>query len=377
MNDTLSSIDRETLTPIVRRALDCPAAEIVDYASRPLAGGYSGAALYQYHGTATAGGQAVPWRIALKCIRPAQTDPRDAWYWKREVLAYQSGLLENLPEPVVAPRCFQIDELPGGGARLWLEWLTDTVGPSWPLEYYGEAARRLGRFNGAYLTGRPLPDFPWLTGGWLRSYVENAAPAIEFLRENPHHPVVRRWFPGLVRTSFLALWEERAGLLARLEAMPQTFCHHDAFRNNLFAAGPQLAVIDWSSADIGAPGVEITGLVLGSCMLAAFPARRITELEKTVMQGYLRGLQEAGFQPDPAAIRLAFCLDAILRTLLASVQFTLSPESLRAAQDGQAPKTDLNILLLMQHLNFLLIEGLWRVSPGCLGRMLKNSIRVL
>ena len=54
------------------------------------------------------------------------------------------------------------------------------------------AARHLGSFNGAYLTGWPLPEQAWLRVDWLRSYVEEYAPAVvRFFKEHEDDPQLK------------------------------------------------------------------------------------------------------------------------------------------------------------------------------------------
>src|SRR5207237_402832 len=83
-------------------------------------------------------------------------------YGKREALAYASGLLDDLPGGIAAPRCFAVEERTDESCWLWLEEVGDRHGSRWPLSQYARAARALGRFNGAYLAGRALPAYPWL-----------------------------------------------------------------------------------------------------------------------------------------------------------------------------------------------------------------------
>jgi hypothetical protein len=51
---------------------------------------------------------------------------------------------------------------------MWLEEVLEQIGQQWPLEQYGVVARHLGQFNGAYLVDGLLPNWPWLSLGWLR-----------------------------------------------------------------------------------------------------------------------------------------------------------------------------------------------------------------
>jgi len=63
-------------------------------------------------GTARVGAAERPWSAVLKVVAPAagQDDPADGLYWRREALLYGSGLLDDLPGRVCAPRCYVRDE---------------------------------------------------------------------------------------------------------------------------------------------------------------------------------------------------------------------------------------------------------------------------
>jgi hypothetical protein len=101
------------------------------------------------------------------------------------------------------------------------------------LDRYALVARHLGQFSGAYLVERSLPDAPWLSTGWLRGWVSANEAAIDHLRRVVDHPLVRQVYPEGVARSFLRLWSERGLYLDRLDRLPHTLCHLDAFRRNL------------------------------------------------------------------------------------------------------------------------------------------------
>jgi hypothetical protein len=103
-------------------------------------------------------------------------DPSDWDYWKREALAYEAGLLVDLADGFVAPRCYGIRDLGQDHVAIWLEDIVGSGPSRWPLERYGLAARHLGRFNGAYLTGRRLPGWPWLSVGRVRQWLARGRP---------------------------------------------------------------------------------------------------------------------------------------------------------------------------------------------------------
>lgn len=333
----LAGLKASELTDIVRRATGHEDAMVDTWQIDPL--GYDctspvSAGVYRLTGAARSAGQTVPWALVLKVLRsPAgrvmpngHSIPRDApddptvfGYWKREALAYQSGLLDELPGALVAPRCYKVDQHADGTIWLWLEGVTE-AGACWTPDRYELAARHLGRFNGAYLAGWTPPASPWLGAGWLRSFLDLAGiRMMEFISR------AGAWESFLLRDSvsrsvpdrILQLWDARAPLLAALDSLPHTFCHRDAFRPNLFAGQrvngrEQTVAIDWAFAGLGPVGEEIAPLI---AMRPAGSAEAYEpwDLEGRVVDGYLHGLQEAGWSGDPRAVRFGYAATAALR----------------------------------------------------------------
>jgi len=329
----LQSVDRATLTPIVRQALGSDTIEVVDHQCQEIRGRAGGAeGVYRFTGSGHDQGEAVPWSLILKIIgpRPDFDDPSGWAYWKREMLAYQSGLLDALPGGLAAPRCFGVVEQPGGQFWLWLEEAADNIGSAdgigsrWPLEHYGVVARHLGQFNGAYVMGRPIPSEAWLSRGLLCSQLESPRPGAAFgiarLRNSLQRSLVRRVYPSSIAESVFRLWTQRDVLLDALDRLPQTFCHMDAFRRNLFAQQSadgrgQTVAIDWSYVGTGAIGEEIAALV-GMSLLWEFQEigwDRALELDRIVFDRYLEGLDEAGWHGDQLEARSGYTVASALR----------------------------------------------------------------
>ena len=263
--EPLPELDPAILRGPVREALGSDLAEPVDWQARALQGGATrSTSVYRVAGRARARGATLPWSLVLKVCRPrAGGDDPSRWnYWKREPLAYHSGLLRDLPGGVVAPRWFGNVERPDGAIWLWLEDVAGVRERPWPIDDFGRAARRLGRFNGAYLAGRPLPAAPWLGRGRLRAWVAFCAPAVAALPRHLAHPLVRGRFADATVSALRRLWVERETFLDALERLPRTFCHLDAFPRNLvvrrdIAGDDRLVALDWAGAGIGAVGEEL------------------------------------------------------------------------------------------------------------------------
>jgi hypothetical protein len=227
----LPELDRAALEPPVRRALGSATATVASWRAAPLGGGIGaalgGGLLHRLAGTAREGGAERPWSLVLKFLRPPpaaatrtvanRPDPGHQFCWKREALLYGSGLLEGLPAGFAAPRCYGVEER-ADGIRLWLEDIAEPGGARWSLARYGEAARHLGRFNGASLVGRPLPEAPWLCRDAVRWRAEFAAPFWDALDAHRADPRVRRGWPG--EATDRAPGVDRAGPLPRRARPP-------------------------------------------------------------------------------------------------------------------------------------------------------------
>ena len=334
INPQLQAIDGAVLTPLVQRSLNRPVAKILHWQYRPLIGGVElESSLYRFTGDAEVKGETLPWTLILKIIQsPADgyDNPVSFRYWKREALAYQSDVLNNLPGGITAPQCFATGEKPSGAYWIWMEDIKDEIGNLWPLEQYGIVARCLGRFNGAYLAGKPIPDQPWVTRQWLRKYLDHAALAVDRLMHSMSHPLIQRCLPGITAEFIQRIWNERLEVLDMLEHLPQTFCHQDAFRRNLFFRHthdnqPEVVAVDWSYSGIAAVGEEIAPLVHASLEFGAVPKEDAFRLEQIVLVGYMDGLREADWQGNPDTIRFSYAATVYWRYVLGAFAGEMVP----------------------------------------------------
>ncbi|NOZ28124.1 MAG: hypothetical protein GXP39_08750 [Chloroflexi bacterium] len=322
----LDGLDAPKLTPIVRRALNSPTATVIDWQQERVSSGVGlGTAVYRLTGQAQDNGQTIPWSLILKALYPisGQDDPTHWFYWKREIEAYRSGWLDELPGNIAAPRCYGVEERPDGSCWLWLEEVKDDIGRKWPLEHYGVVARHLGQFNGAYLTGEPMPAYPWLSRNGIRKHVESSAQAIEQLRDVLDHPLVSRWLPGDASEQLFQTWAEREVFLEALDRLPQTVCQYDAFRRNLFArqtpdGAMQTVIVDWSYTGCGPLGAELVPLIIGTLVFFEVDLAELSDLDQVAFEGYLEGLRDVGWHGDPRLARLGYAA-GVLRYHLGAV----------------------------------------------------------
>lgn len=322
----LDVLDEATLTPLVRRALCREAAELLDWRWSPIAHDMylSGRTLARFTGEAVVDGNVVPWSIVLKKTGPArEADGARGEWGAREALAYRSGLLADIPGELAVPRALTVTEDAHACIWLWLEDVVDQFGGAWPLAQYGRAARALGQFNGAYLAGRPLPDYPWLMPSWAEHHsalqtIPAALPQIEALASDDR---VRAAFPVPIVELAPRLLRDEPAFIEILARLPRTLCHHDASQANLLArrradGTVETVAIDWESVGHGTAGAEIATLVFGTMRRGDFSAERAAELDRDVFAGYLAGLRDAGWRGEPDLVRLGYCAAVALRWFL-------------------------------------------------------------
>jgi len=315
------AIDRETIEPIVLGAYGRPVA-LTTWQVAPIGEGSLGlsAGMFRVNGAASDG---TAWSVVLKMLRPVpaaflgrfpeadRAGLAEAYGWDREARLYESGLLDRLPDGLGAARCLAIRR-DDDGCWLWFE----DLGPNdqaWDVARYALAARHLGRFNGAFADPGRRPDDDWLCRGWILTWSLGGA-----VVENEtiwRHDLVRQAFPADAGPRLRRAWERRHGILDRLDALPQTFCHMDAFRPNLFdrpsAGTPRTVAIDWSYAGIAPIGADVGHLVIGSTLPMAGLAPDIRALAAAALPGYIAGLRDAGWDGADADVRAAFALSAI------------------------------------------------------------------
>jgi hypothetical protein len=331
IDPVVQSIDRATIAGVAQAALGATA-ELSDWHVEPINPGWGSAtgAMYRVTGSALLDRRTVRWSSILKVLHltasntnPAARDVDHPLYWEREALAYQSGLLEDLPGGLTAPRCLGVTRRPDDALWLWLEEAREQYGPRWPLDQYARSARCLGRFNGAYLAGRPIPTHLWLCGpASLRGMLDYFAGFEDVIRDPQawQQPLVRRAIPASAAPRLLRLWAERAPLIDALERLPQTLSHKDAWRRNMFAptkagtgAPDALVMIDWAYVGRGELGLDAGDLFAASYSLFGVEPCDPRELDRVVFEHYLDGLHAAGWTGDWRAARFGYAAYAALK----------------------------------------------------------------
>lgn len=226
------------------------------------------------------------WSVVVKVV----AEPAGELSWDhggRELLAYRTGLLCRLPPGIRAPRCLGVVQHDDGSASLWLEGLEGPTAAVWPFPWYRATAEGVGRTQGAFVDGLPLPEHGWLNRGSLRDYVRD-------------HPCPEGG--GAVPSANLRC-DER--VVEWLETLPPTLSHFDLHPRNVVAGSGDVVVIDWASVGIGCVGEDVSTLIASAVLDGHVGATRLRSLFDEVTTGYTAGLRRAGLEVDAAGLARA------------------------------------------------------------------------
>jgi hypothetical protein len=342
--------EMDALRRVVVRLLGDPVAEPVNPRCQRLVGGDGqGLGVYRVSGSARVGDQAESWSAIAKVLPDNARQPPEHWcYSAREVLAYRSGLIADLPAGLDSPKYLADETDSAGRTCLWLEDL-GSQDESWSLERFACAARCLGRFNGAYLTGVAMPQVPWLSRHWLRGWLAEAAPAVQTLSAHRGDPLVRRVYPPDVMAGIEDLWSNRERLLNALDCLPRTLCHNDAFRRNLVWRGEQLVGLDWAFVGPGPIGAELSAFISATVAFAEVDLVERPAFEDAAVSGYLAGLHEVGWQGAADDVWLGYAATSALRYGPGTVRLVLPCLLDRSLQAHAAEVLDMPFDAVVAH----------------------------
>ena len=156
-------------------------------------------------------------------------------YWKREWLAFDSGLLGSLPGRLRAPRALLTTEYDDKTCWIWMEAVDGRTESALTLADLDAIAYALGTTQAAYASGRvDLPRAPWLSRSWLRGWVDVCTRFVGLLTDDDRwtDPRLAPLLP--LRERVAALWSRREDLLAVADEPPMTIVHWDFVPANLY-----------------------------------------------------------------------------------------------------------------------------------------------
>lgn len=285
-------------------------------------------------GKAIVDGRNLPWSLIEKRTEgPDLADPYLLDNGRRELDAYDSGLLQSIASGIRAPRLYGSLLEVDGRITLWLEEVAHQ-GPR-PLDARAllTAARDVGSLSGRWMD-RPLKE-PWFFTGWIDRHSQPAA-VLDGLA------TVRRTPPGAVARlgDRLALVEDlilRQGEVRRvLESLPQTLCHHDAVGANVLSTKAQTVLIDWESVGPGAVGADLASLLFSSVRRGDASVGIVAPILDDALHAYAEGIRSEGAVVNFEDVRRGFDAAVALRWKLA-VDVVAGLEAGEAPRRGSLP----------------------------------------
>jgi hypothetical protein len=236
---------------------------------------------------------------------PTSDEPSYWNYWRREVLAYQTGLTATAyaPAGITGPDLLATGARADGSVELWLADAGQAEGFSWSVPRLAGFARQLGAAQARW-AGR-VPDTPWLSRRWLAQYLRHEPSRSAGIRAADwDHPIVAAW-PSRVRDRLRQLWAQRPTALAAAEAGQRTLCHLDVWPANLIDRDGESVLLDWTFTGEGAIGEDAANLILDSCSDGLMDMALLPQIAAGVTDGYLAGLRDGGWSGRGDSVRAA------------------------------------------------------------------------
>ena len=232
----------------------------------------------------------------------ASADAQHWNYWRREADAYLcEPLREGLQTAGLDMPHAEVEET-DAGVVLWLEDVNGTPGTEFSLDDHVDVAVALGRWQAQ----GPLRE-AWASRRFLREY-SGSRPAHYGLVDDDaawQQPLITDCWPSGLRDGWRRLLANRETLLALMESLPHTRSHLDVWvSNEIRRPAGAVVLLDWAFAGDGAVGEDLGNHIPDAVFDLFWPADRLSELEETCFDAYLRGLREAGWRGVEREVRL-------------------------------------------------------------------------
>jgi Phosphotransferase enzyme family len=276
-----------------------------------------GRAVARLAGSASIGDRTERWSMIEKITDPAPVAPpflRDGGH--RELMAYRSGLLEDLGGAISAPRAYLASEDETGRIRLLLEEVADERPGDWMADDWVRAARHLGRFAARWI-GEPVPAESWLLHRWSDRHAQPEGIPLgrAIFDEAAGHPEVVALLGPEIAMEGHRLVDELPQRLATLAEVPTVLCHHDAVRANLFVRrhGDALdtVAIDWEAVGPGPVAADLVSLLFSSVRRGDLSTGLLLQVAPAVLEAYaaeIRPIDAAAADAVAVAFASGVCL---------------------------------------------------------------------
>ena len=262
--------------------------------------------------------------LVVKIVRHGEDEtPDQLWqsgadeshrnYWKREWLAFDSGLLGSLPGQLRAPGVALTTQRNEDECWIWMQDVEGRTASALELDDYRRIAYALGTTQGAYASGAaPMPDQPWLSRNWLRGWVDVCTQFVTTIRDDSRWRDPRLASLQPLRERVSDLWDRREELFAIADEPPPTLTHWDFWPMNLYA-GADVVAIDWSQVGISGVTHDLDQLTLDTVWMHIRPDESMHALEALVLPAYVEGLREGGFEVTTELVHRWYSAAATLR----------------------------------------------------------------
>ena len=373
--EQLRGIDLAILTDVVRKDQQDPDLVVLEWRVERLGhekiisttGG-----LFCFSGQSQGIQGVQPWKVVVKCINnptASKQDPRGWAYWQREILAFQSGFLAQLPAGVRAPRFYHVTDNENG-AWLWMEHIQEVTGKQWSLDHFQRVARQLGIFQGKYLHDVPLIDQPWLSKFFFRDVWSPENFWSGFMNPTSEEnawqsPITESSFNAQHKSRVLQLLADKERFFDANDRLPQVLCHYDASRRNfmwsrsLQTGEVELIGVDWAFSGIGALGNDLGELIGTSIFFFEYSPADAETLEAAVLEGYLAGLVDSEVTIDPRLVKLGY---------LISLSVWMGLQLPGWAAWMLAPDSEVNVQAMFGHKSEDVLAGWVQLDSFCLDR---------
>ncbi len=259
-----------------------------------------------------------PKSLILKVCKPNSAQRNDSGHISREAHCYEYGLLDNLSPGLYIPKHFStVVHLESGTYWLWMEDLgVEAFQIAWTAETVQKVVRDIAGMHAVWWERRvELEAFTFLRyraqAMYQRQYIQCFERLCTAIDSHPRAAVINKVLTRPRRDLLRGLQDIEDQVYEKLDALPQTLLHQDVWPPNIGFHQGKTALIDWSYAGIGTPGVELCPLAFNG----VFWIRDVVDKdEELLLEPLWRTLHhEYGLPIDYEDIRSGYLLALTLR----------------------------------------------------------------